>query len=43
VVNSIVQGDRIKSITIEGDYSELAENNKDTLDKWNGALDKRGK
>jgi peptidyl-prolyl cis-trans isomerase B (cyclophilin B) len=43
VVNSIVQGDKIKSITIEGDYSKLAENNKDTLDKWNGILDKRGK
>jgi hypothetical protein len=43
VVNSVVQGDRIKSITIEGDYSKLAENHKDTLDKWNGILDKRGK
>jgi peptidyl-prolyl cis-trans isomerase B (cyclophilin B) len=43
VVNSIVQGDKIKSVTIEGDYSQLAENNKDTLDKWNGILDKRGK
>jgi len=43
VVNSIAQGDRIKSITIEGDYSKLAENHKDMLDKWNGILDKRGK
>ncbi len=43
VVNSIVQGDNIKSITIDGDYSKLAEQNKDTLDKWNEALDKRGK
>lgn len=43
VVNSIAQGDRIKSITIGGDYSKLAENNKDMLDKWNGILDKRGK
>jgi peptidyl-prolyl cis-trans isomerase B (cyclophilin B) len=43
VVNSIVQGDRIKSITIEGDYSKLAENNTDMLDKWNSILDKRGK
>jgi peptidyl-prolyl cis-trans isomerase B (cyclophilin B) len=43
VVNSIVQGDSIKSITIEGDYSKLTENHKDTLDKWNGILDKRGK
>lgn len=43
VVNSIAQGDRIKSITIDGDYSKLAENNKDMLDKWNDILDKRGK
>jgi len=43
VVNSIAQGDRIKSIIIEGDYSKLAENNKDMLDKWNGILDKRVK
>ena len=40
VVNSIVQGDKISSITIEGDYSNLAEKNKDTLDKWNGTLHK---
>ncbi|MBP1735273.1 MAG: peptidyl-prolyl cis-trans isomerase (rotamase) - cyclophilin family, partial [Deltaproteobacteria bacterium] len=43
VINSIVQGDKIKSVTIDGDYSQLAENNKDTLDKWNGILDKRVK
>ena len=43
VVNSIAQGDRIKSIIIEGDYSKLAENNKDMLDKWNDILDKRVK
>jgi peptidyl-prolyl cis-trans isomerase B (cyclophilin B) len=43
VVNSIVQGDKIKSITIEGDYAKLAENNKDTLDKWNEVLKKQGK
>ena len=43
VVNSIVQGDKITSITIEGDYSKLAEQKKDTLDKWNAVLDKRGK
>lgn len=42
VVNSIVQGDKIKSITIEGDYSKLAEKNKDTLDAWNSVLEKRG-
>ena len=43
VVNSIAQGDRIKSIIIEGDYSKLAENNKDMLDKWNEVLGKKGK
>jgi len=43
VVNSIVQGDKIISITITGDYSKLAEKNKDTLDKWNEILAKRGK
>jgi peptidyl-prolyl cis-trans isomerase B (cyclophilin B) len=43
VVNSIVQGDKITSITIEGDYSKLAEKDKDTLDKWNEILSKRGK
>lgn len=43
VVNSIVQGDKITSITIEGDYSKLAEKDKDTLDKWNEILAKRGK
>jgi peptidyl-prolyl cis-trans isomerase B (cyclophilin B) len=43
VVNSIVQGDKINSITIEGDFSKLAEQNKDVLDAWNVALEKRGK
>ena len=43
VVNSIVQGDKINSISIEGDFSKLAEQNKDILDAWNGALEKRGK
>ena len=43
VVNSIVQGDKITSITIEGDYSKLAEKYKDTLDKWNAVLAKSGK
>jgi peptidyl-prolyl cis-trans isomerase B (cyclophilin B) len=43
VVNSIAQGDKIISITIEGDYSKLAEQNKDTLDTWNEILQKRGK
>lgn len=43
VVNSIVQGDKIKSITIDGDYSKIAEQNKDILDKWNEVLKKQGK
>jgi len=38
VVNSIVVGDKIDSIVIEGDYSGLAEKYKDELDKWNAAL-----
>ena len=43
VVNSIGGGDKIESITIEGDYSKLAEENKDQLDAWNEILGKRGK
>ena len=39
VVNSIVKGDTIKSIVVEGDYSKLAETHKDQLDKWNKVLD----
>jgi len=41
VVNSIVGGDKIDSITIKGDYSKLAEDYKDQLAEWNGILDKR--
>ena len=39
VVNSIVGGDTIKSIVVEGDYAKLAETCKDQLDKWNKVLD----
>ena len=39
VVNSIVGGDTIKSIIVEGDYAKLAETHKDQLDKWNKVLD----
>jgi peptidyl-prolyl cis-trans isomerase B (cyclophilin B) len=39
VVNLIAQGDKIHSITIEGDASELLESIKPTVDKWNAALD----
>ena len=41
VVNSIVAGDKIISISIEGDDSKLAEQYKDQLDKWNSMLIKR--
>jgi len=40
VVNNIVAGDRIKTITIEGDYRELAAKYKNQLDAWNKILDK---
>ncbi len=43
VVNSIAQGDKIESVAIEGDYSQLAEAYKDQLDKWNETLSERGK
>lgn len=43
VVNSIVQGDKINSIEIEGDYSQLAEKYKDQLDAWNQVLDRNRK
>jgi peptidyl-prolyl cis-trans isomerase B (cyclophilin B) len=39
VVNKIVQGDKIRSITIEGDISVLMESIKAIVDKWDGALD----
>lgn len=43
VVNSIVKGDKITSITIDGDYSILADQNKDTLNKWNEVLEKQAR
>jgi peptidyl-prolyl cis-trans isomerase B (cyclophilin B) len=39
VVDSIAAGDKINSITIEGDYSALAEQYKDQLDQWNKTLE----
>lgn len=39
VVNSIVQGDKIKTITIEGDTSDLMEQTKDKVEFWNNILD----
>ena len=39
VVDKIVQGDKIISVTIEGDKAELMEKVKPMIDKWNAALD----
>lgn len=41
VVDSIVQGDRMTKVTIEGDAQPLLEECKDKLDEWNSILDKR--
>jgi peptidyl-prolyl cis-trans isomerase B (cyclophilin B) len=41
IVNAIVAGDKITSVSIEGDDSQLTEQYKDQLDKWNGALTTR--
>jgi peptidyl-prolyl cis-trans isomerase B (cyclophilin B) len=43
VVNSISQRDKINSVSIEGNYAELAKNYKDQLDKWNNVLNNAGK
>jgi peptidyl-prolyl cis-trans isomerase B (cyclophilin B) len=43
VVNSIAQHDKINSISIEGDYTELTKDHGDQLDKWNTVLNKPGK
>ena len=43
VVNSIVVGDKITSITIKGDYTKLAAKYKGELAQWNKVLDKRAK
>jgi peptidyl-prolyl cis-trans isomerase B (cyclophilin B) len=43
VVNSIVAGDKINSIKIEGDYSALAEQYKDQVVLWNKTLQEREK
>ena len=40
VVNSIVQGDQIISITIEGDTTNLFEKMKEHLADWNNVLDR---
>jgi peptidyl-prolyl cis-trans isomerase B (cyclophilin B) len=43
VVNAIAGGDKMISVTIEGDFSSLAKAHQDQLDKWNKVLDSRGK
>ncbi|TGN18149.1 peptidylprolyl isomerase [Leptospira idonii] len=41
VVNSIRQGDKIESVTIEGDTTEVFAIAKPHLDEWNSILDER--
>ena len=40
VVNAIAQGDKINSLTIEGDASAVLEANQARLDEWNEVLDR---
>ena len=40
VVNSIVKNDKIIEIKIEGDFSDIMEDNKDRVEKWNSILSK---
>ena len=39
VVNSIAQGDKIESVTVEGDTTALMEKTKDSVDEWNKKID----
>ena len=39
IVNQIAQGDKIISVTIEGDFAELMEKVKPMIEKWNVTLD----
>lgn len=41
VVDAVRQGDKINSITIEGDYSALFDKVRAQLDQWNAVLDQR--
>jgi peptidyl-prolyl cis-trans isomerase B (cyclophilin B) len=43
VVDSITKGDTIETITIDGDYSSLADDYKDQLANWNKTLELRCK
>jgi peptidyl-prolyl cis-trans isomerase B (cyclophilin B) len=40
VVNQIAQGDRIESITIEGDSEDLLTSQKERIEQWNQAIDR---
>ena len=39
VVNSIVQGDKINAVSIEGDTTSLYSQMQERIDEWNKALD----
>jgi peptidyl-prolyl cis-trans isomerase B (cyclophilin B) len=41
VVNSIQKGDKINSVTVEGDVDALRENQKERIAKWDGILDQK--
>jgi peptidyl-prolyl cis-trans isomerase B (cyclophilin B) len=41
IVNQIAQGDKIKSVTIEGDISELIAFNEEKVNLWNKIIDQR--
>ena len=41
VVDSIVQGDKIIEVIVDGDISEIKEKYKERLDEWNATLDSR--
>lgn len=43
VVDSIVQGDEMGAVAIEGDYTALAEDYREQLESWNKALSAKGK
>jgi peptidyl-prolyl cis-trans isomerase B (cyclophilin B) len=43
VVNAITAGDKMISVSIEGDHSALAKAHQEQLDGWNRILDNRGK
>jgi len=41
VVNQIVKGDKIETVTIEGDAAALLAKNKDRVAEWNSVLDEK--